>query len=116
MNTHVEYDPREGVYNVWAWIRRGPDTFALEYGPVPGREGALGLRWDDSAPIPFGTSLRDTTPTIVLDHEIVEALLENHEPGLNPKNALAEHLKDARQVRDRMLDLIERGYPGYLKP
>lgn len=107
MNVHAEYDPREGVYNVWAWFRRGDQTFAYEYGPVGGNR--LGLRWDEDAPLPFASSLRDSAPTLTLDHELVDALLEAHEPGLNPRNALGEHLKDARAVRDRLLSLIERG-------
>lgn len=107
MRTHIEYDPREGVYRVWAWQRQGHEVFPMEYRPIPGPAG-FGLAYDAEAGQPVETSLRDTPPTLVLDYEIVEALIENHEPGLSPRNALGEHLKDARAVRDRLLALVER--------
>ena len=106
MRVHVEVDPREGAYRVWAWISVRGEDYVYEYGPVGG--GVCGLRWDEGRPLASGASLRDVPPTLVLPYEIVEALIAADDPTLNPRNAGAEHLKDARAVRDRLLSLVER--------
>lgn len=104
MQVFVTADPRSGTYLVWAWERRGSETNMYEYRPTPGGQQDMCLAEDGWE---FGASLEGREPTFRLPYEVADALLDAYNPGLNPGNALSEALVDARQVRDRLLTLVE---------
>lgn len=47
-------------------------------------------------------------PSLSLPTGVLKAIVDAASETLPPSNQMAEHLKDAREVRDRLLALVER--------
>lgn len=73
---------------------RGPEA------AVESRDG--GLSWE-----PVDEGAKPSTPLLSLPTEVVEKLARALHGVVPASDATQEHLKDAREVRDRLLALIE---------
>lgn len=51
-------------------------------------------------------------PSLHLPRQVVEALVEKATGKLRPSDATLDALTDAREVRDRLLTLVEEGWRG----
>lgn len=68
-------------------------------------EGDFAVQWQEYDPNHHNA---DLGPTLVLPMQVAEAVVEALGDYLPPDAAQGEHLKDAIQVRDRLLALVER--------
>lgn len=98
MKAHVDYDFVNESYKVWFFERGAPGTSRVLRFPSPGT-----LMWDE---VPDGAEA-PLEPSLELPEEAVELMIEKLSKVLPPDAAQAQHLKDAREVRDRLLAMIE---------
>lgn len=93
MKAHIESRWENDSVRVWI-IDGGPDNHRVM------RLGPGG--WE-----PFGRG-ELTDPTFEIPQDALTALVAAAGDFLPPSTALAAHLADAREVRDRLLTLVER--------
>lgn len=76
-----------------------------------GHTGKALLVWEDAAtpsrtPVPEGQ--RAPRPSLILPRDVWEAIKATVTRDLADRDALAEHLRDTINVRDRLLTIVER--------
>lgn len=104
MEARIEHDWPSGGVKVWLYQRhgRGLDVFQYE------KDAEGGFRWRVE-PVYEAALLPE--PTFELPRDALPALIEAASDFLPPSAATDRHLKDAIEVRDRALSLIERLVP-----
>ena len=83
-NVYIASDPRPGTVTIWEWD--GKDWFGTDH--------------------PEGVRL-DSAPRLFLPEQLLKALVDEATKKLPADGAMADHLRDAQGVRDRLLAMIE---------
>lgn len=108
MKARIEYDWARGDWwKVWLYRPAGPNLTAQVIGV--GEDGHLLMRnIEDGAALP--------APSFILPGQALEALVREATKVLPPSDATVDALKDAREMRDRLLAMVERTQDLWTRP
>lgn len=99
MKARIEWRMGTDSHDLWLWEERG--TTALRYFWLDGH-------WQTEE-VEYGAQME---PSLNLPGYMPSVLLTALDEKLPASTQQANHLKDAQQVRDRLLGLVERSYPA----
>jgi hypothetical protein len=99
MKCHIEWGWGTDTYNVFLFRRMRDSTHYLQH------EG--GDEWREIEVKNGDRSPDDLKPTFSMHREMLETFVKEAAKIPTPEDATVEHLKDARDTRDRLLRIVE---------
>ena len=105
MKVRIEGNFATAGHRVWLYDRMVHGLRVLRLPPI-GETGGFPY-WED-----VDSSAAEITPTVELPAGALEALIAEGEEHVPTTSATVDALKDAREVRDRLLALVEEGWHG----